>query len=172
MGQAPAAHAGGLGGAVARNILVSILGFAWPAALLVVSTPIVFRGLGDAGFGVWSLVGNVIGYLGIFNSLQTAGTKYLAEYLAADDRVAIRRLLGTSLVFNLVMGMVGGAAIFAMARPLATHWLVIPLDLQNEAITAFRMAGIGFFVNAVGWWGASLLAGAQRYDWLDRKSVV
>jgi len=156
----------GLGTAVARNILVSMLGFAWPVALLVVSTPIVFRGLGDAGFGVWSLVGNVIGYLGIFNSLQTAGTKYLAEYLAINDRVAIRRLLGTSLIFNLAMGILGGAAIFAMAYPLATRWLVIPQELQREALTAFRIAGFGFFVNAIGWWGASILAGAQRYDWL------
>lgn len=153
-------------GAVARNVLMSILGFVWPVALLAVSTPIVFHGLGEAGFGVWSLVGNVIGYLGAFNSLQTAGTKYLAEYLATDDRVAIRHLLGTSLIFNVLMGSLGGAAIFAIARPLAMHWLVIPAGLRTDAVVAFRIAGVGFFVSALGWWGASILAGAQRYGWL------
>lgn len=162
----PSPSADGVSADVVRNIMLSIAGFIWPVALLIVSTPIVLRGLGEAGFGVWSLVGNVVGYLGVFNSLQTAGTKYLAEYLACDDRTAVRRLLGTSLLFNAAMGAIGGAAIFAAAGPLALRWLTVPVNLQPEAVVAFRVAGAGFFVNALGWWGASILAGAQRYDWL------
>ncbi len=151
---------------IARNVMFSMVAFAWPAALLLIATPVIVRHLGDEAYGVWMLVGNVVAYLSVFNSLQTAGTKYLAEYTAAGARDSVQKLLSTSLVFNLGVGLVGGGALFLCASPLAVSVFKIPVGLQAESITAFRLAGVGFCFGAIGWWAAGILAGLQRFDWL------
>jgi len=147
-------------------MLFGLGGFVWPAALTLVVTPFIVHGLGETAYGVWALVGNIVGYLSMFNSLQTAGTKYLAQYIAVNDRDNIRKLLGTSLIFNLSVGILGGGAIVSFAQILATDIFKIPLELQPQSIAAFQLAGFGFCLGTVGWWGGAILAGVQRYDWV------
>ncbi len=159
-------------GAAARSVVFSTLGFAWPVLLMLAATPFVLRGLGPAAYGVWALVGNIVGYFGVVNSLQTAGTKYLAEYIALDDHERIGELLGTSLAFNLLVGALACAAIVTLATPLASGFLRIPRELQGESVVAFRLAGLGFFVSTIGWWAASVLAGLQRFDLLTGTAVA
>jgi O-antigen/teichoic acid export membrane protein len=147
-------------------MIFSLGGFVWPAALTLVVTPFIVRGLGETAYGIWALVGNIVGYLSMFNSLQTAGTKYLAQYIAVNDRDNIRKLLGTSLIFNLSVGILGGGAIVAFSQILATDIFKMPEALQGQSIVAFRLAGLGFCLGTVGWWGGAILAGLQRYDWV------
>src|SRR6266498_3461634 len=129
---------------IARNILFSLLGFAWSIFLVLVVTPFIVRGLGEAAYGVWALVGNVVSYMAVFNSLQTAGTKYLAEYIALNNYDSIRKLKGTSLIFNLSIGALGGLAILLFAEPLAIRIFEVPIELQAQSVIAFRLAGLGF----------------------------
>jgi O-antigen/teichoic acid export membrane protein len=157
---------------VARSVAFSVVGFAWPVVLLLLTTPLVLRGLGDAAYGVWALVGNIVGYLAVLNTMQTAGTKYLAEFVARGDDLKVRRLLGTSLGFNVAVGVLGAVAVFALARPLATRWLEIPVALQPASVAAFRIAALGFLLNALWWWGAAILAGLQRFDWLTGVTIA
>lgn len=156
----------------ARSVLFSMAGFAWPVIISLLATPTILHGLGEASYGVWSLVGNVLGYFSILNSLQTAGTKYLAEYLATKDYGSIRKLLGTSLAFNIGVGLTGGIVIFLLARPLAVSVFNIPPELQPQSIIAFQLAGLGFSLSTLGWWGSAILAGMQRFDWLTGVVVL
>jgi O-antigen/teichoic acid export membrane protein len=151
---------------IVSNMLFGLAGFIWPAVLTLIVTPFIVHGLGETAYGIWAMVGNIVGYLSMFNSLQTAGTKYLAQYIAVNDRDNIRKLLGTSLIFNVSIGLLGGGAIVIFAQPLATHIFKIPLSLQSQSIVAFRLAGLGFCLGTVGWWGGAILAGIQRYDWV------
>ncbi len=147
-----------------RNVAFGLLGFAWPVALLLVSTPILLRGLGEEGFGVQALVINVIGYLTIFNSMQGAGTKYLSEFLAKQERENITKLLSTSLFFNLGVGIVGGLAIFLGSSLLVTRIFRVPDELVPASTLAFQLASIGFVASTISWWGTAVMAGLQRYD--------
>lgn len=163
---APAAARVTAGARAARGVLFGIVGFAYPAVLLILATPLILHGLGEAAYGVWALVGNVVGYFAVVNALQTASTKYLAEFAARGDHGQVRALLGTTLAFHLLVGALGAAAIFAVAHPLASRVLAIPTGLQAVSETAFRVAAVGFFVSTLASWSASILSGLQRYDWL------
>ena len=132
----------------------------------------ILNGLGDVSYGVWSLVSNVLGYFVVLNSLQTAGTKYLAEYVAVHDYSNVRKLLGTSFVFNLGVGIMGGVIIFLLARPLVTDLFDIPKELQTQSVLAFQLSSIGFALSTLGWWGTAVLAGMQRFDWLTGVAVL
>jgi O-antigen/teichoic acid export membrane protein len=156
----------------ASNTLFGLGGFLWPALLTIVVTPFIVRGLGETSYGIWALVGNIMGYLSMFNSLQTAGTKYLAEYLALNDRDNIRKLLGTSLVFNLIIGILGGGAIAAFAQVLTVDIFKIPIELHSQSIAAFRLAGLGFCLGTIGWWGGAIFSGLQRFDWGEGTSIA
>jgi len=157
---------------IARSIVFSLLGFAWSVILALAVTPYIVQGLGKAAYGVWALVGNVVGYMAIFNSLQTAGTKYLAEYIAINDRDSIRKLKGTSLIFNLLVGALGGCGIFLFAEPLVIDVFKVPIQLHAESVVAFRLAGLGFCLGTVGWWGGAILVGVQRFDWVMGISIA
>ncbi len=151
---------------VARNVAFSLLGFGWPVVIALIATPAILNGLGESGYGLWSLVSNVLGYFFVFNSLQTAGTKYLAEYMAVQDYISVRKLLGTTLFFNLGVGLIGGVIIFGYAEILTVTVFDIPQNLQAQGIIAFQLAGIGFMISTLGWWGTAILSGIQRFDWL------
>jgi O-antigen/teichoic acid export membrane protein len=157
---------------IARSIILNVVGFAWSAILVLAVTPFIVRGLGETSYGVWALVGNVVGYMAVFNSLQTAGSKYLAEYLALNNYENIRKLRDTSLIFNLTIGALAGTSILILAEPLATRVFEIPPELQVASVSAFRIAGVAFFLGTVGWWGGSILVGAQRFDRTMIISVV
>lgn len=156
----------------ARNVVFSLIGFIGPVLLLLLTTPPILRGLGDAAFGVWAMVGNVLGYFTVFNALQTASTKYLAEYVAVGDADRVHRLLGTSLAYNTVVGVLGGVAIWLLADPLASRILTIPPALQAPSAMAFRVAAFGFLLGTMAAWGAAVLAGLQRYGWLSAATLL
>jgi O-antigen/teichoic acid export membrane protein len=151
---------------IARSVAFSLLGFGWPVVIALISTPTILAGLGDDGYGIWSLVSNVLGYFVIFNSLQTASTKYLSEYMAVQDYPSVRKLLGTALTFNISVGVVGGAIIFLLARPLVVNLFGIPQDLEEYGVLAFQLASFGFAISTLSWWGTAVLTGIQRFDWL------
>jgi O-antigen/teichoic acid export membrane protein len=157
---------------VARSVAFSFLGLVWPLALALATVPIIAHGLGNAAYGVQALVANVVGYLTILNSLQTAGAKYLSEYVALGDQEGISKLLSTSFIFSLGVGLLGGGIIFGSAQGLATSFFVVPAELQAATTTAFRLAGVGFCLTALGWWGSAILVGVQRYDWLTTVTSI
>ena len=151
---------------VARNIIFSVFGFGWTIILALIVTPIIVRRLGESAYGVWALVGNVIGYMVVFNSLQTAAAKYLAEYIAVNDHESNRKLNGTSFIINVAIGFLGCIVIFFFSKVFAITIFKIPVELQPQGIIAFQLASFGFLFGTIGWWGGSILVGLQRFDWL------
>ena len=157
---------------VVRNIIFSVIGFAWPLILTLVTLPYIVHGLGNSMYGVFVLTLNLLGYMGIFNSLQAASTKYLSEYIALNNFDGVNKILSTTLVFNLSIGIVGGMIIFIFAEPLATVVFQIPKILQSDAIGVFRLTSIGFVISTLGWWGSGILNGLQRIDLYNTISII
>lgn len=69
-------------------------------------TPILIHGLGDATYGIWSIVITLSGYYGLVNlGIGTAGTKYIAESDARHDERSVRTILATSLSTYVIMAV-------------------------------------------------------------------
>ena len=145
-----------------RNALTSyaLRGLVGLSALAL--TPYLFRRLGDAGFGTWSVMLTLTTvYTVVTFGYVSAGGKLVAELRGRDDRARLGVLSRTS---TGLMGLAGFAAL-ALALVLAAFASGLAADGQEEEF-AIGMAILGasmllYFPGTA--WGATLV-GYGRYD--------
>lgn len=147
------------------NMLSSAAGYAVPMLVNFIATPLLLRALGEAAFGLQSLVGVIIGYLTLMDmGMAWPITKFLAEDRARHEGEAENRLLSTTLQLYAGIGLAGMIAIMLLADWLARSVFQIPADLVNQAVIVFRLAGIGFLGSIGLSWGSAVTMGLQRFD--------
>ena len=87
-----------------RGVIFNWLGRGCSFALTFVVTPIVVNGLGKEGYGYWAIVMSLTNYYVLAElGTRTAGVKYIAQFDAVNDRVAVNRNVVALLVFNVLM---------------------------------------------------------------------
>lgn len=154
------------------NMLTSAAGYAIPMLVAFITTPLLMRALGEAAFGLQSLVAVIIGYLTVMDmGLDLPIIKLLAEDRARQDAESERRLLSTTVQLYFGIGLAGMLAIMLMASWLARSVFHIPADLSGQAIMVFRLAGIGFLGSVGTCWGRAVAMGLQRFDLTSSVSV-
>jgi O-antigen/teichoic acid export membrane protein len=154
------------------NLATSALAWGWPVLLAFAATPFIVKGLGNDGYGIRGLVSSITGYFALLDlGLNGAVTKYLAEYRAKNDRAQIVELLGTTLTTFTALGVIGGLVIFFLAEWFTKHLFTIPPSYYSEAVLAFRLTGLGFFLSMLTWWGSSIAPGLQRFDVFNGISI-
>lgn len=154
-------------------MLTSAAGYLIPMAVNFFATPLLLRGLGEAGYGLQNLVGVVTGYLIIMDlGLDIPIVKFLAEDHAIGNKESENALLSTTLQLYAVIGLGGMVAIMLMANVLATRVFKIPPDLVDASRFVFMLAGVGFLAYVFISWGRAVASGLQRYDIPNLISVV
>jgi O-antigen/teichoic acid export membrane protein len=155
------------------NMLSSAAGYVVPMLVTLITTPLLLHMLGDAAYGLQSLVAVIIGYLTFMDmGLDLPIIKLLAEYRARQDAAAESHLLSTTLQLYAVIGLVGMSGIMLLADWLARSVFQVPADLVDQAVTVFRLAGIGFLGSVGMSWGRAVAMGLQRFDLTYSVSVV
>jgi O-antigen/teichoic acid export membrane protein len=148
---------------IIKNVLMNWAAFAATIGIGFVMSPFLVRHLGDSIYGVWVLVGSLVGYLGLLDFGITPSTvKYIAEYRALNDQKAINRLVTTSLTIYSVIGVITLLVsaivavffnkIFATPLPFATAAAVVLITGLNLALTFPAAVFVG------------IIRGYQRYD--------
>jgi O-antigen/teichoic acid export membrane protein len=148
---------------IIKNILMNWTAFAATVGIGFVMSPFLVRHLGDEVYGVWVLVGSLVGYLGLLDFGITPSTvKYIAEYRALGDQGAINRLVTTSLAVYSLIGLVALAVstllafsfnnIFHTSMSSRTAVAVVCITGVNLALTFPATVFVG------------VLRGYQRYD--------
>lgn len=128
------------GSLLARNTIWNLLGQLLPMSVAVLAIPALIHGLGAARFGVLSLAWVVIGYFSLFDlGIGRALTKLVADKLAVNETDSIPPLAWTSLFAMLLMGVLGGAMVWALSPWLVHKALKIPDALQDETLRAFYL---------------------------------
>ena len=81
-----------------RGVAISWLGRVCGLAVTFFVTPILVHGLGEATYGLWSIVMALTGYYGLVDlGIGKASTKYIAEFDAKKDELAVRKVVDTSV---------------------------------------------------------------------------
>jgi O-antigen/teichoic acid export membrane protein len=148
---------------IIKNVLMNWAAFAATIGIGFVMSPFLVRHLGDSIYGVWVLVGSLVGYLGLLDFGITPSTvKYIAEYRALNDQKAINRLVTTSLAIYSIIGVTTLAVsalvallfnkIFATPLPFATAAAVVLITGLNLALSFPAAVFVG------------IIRGYQRYD--------
>ena len=83
------------------------MGRFWSFALFFILTPYIINHIGVERFGVWTIVGVLTGYLGLFDlGISTSFVKYIAEYYTHRDFEKINHVVNTGFLFYLVFSFV------------------------------------------------------------------
>jgi O-antigen/teichoic acid export membrane protein len=127
---------------VRRNTILNMAGFGIPLVVGLAVMPTITSHLGPARFGLLGLTLALLEYSTLFNlGLGLATTKHVAEGLAKGDG-RVSELVAGSVIGQVVLGVIGGAAFVLLAPFLAERLFVIPANLHAEAISVFRLLGL------------------------------
>ncbi len=158
---------------LARNAFANLLGAAVPALVALGTVPLVVRGLGEAGYGVYSLVTAIVGYFAVIDINVTAGSvKHIAEYNARRDHARIGQTVMFGLVIYTALGTVGGTGLFAGAGWLVRDVFTVPAALRAEAVATLELAALGFFLTQLQNYLHSVPQSLMRYDIPSRLEIV
>lgn len=136
-----------------------------PLLLSFIFWPYIVSELGDSSYGVFALVGTVIGYFALLDlGLGNAVVKYVAEYAGQQDDNRIKEVIGSALLIFLLAGLIGALLILAIARVLAARLMKIPPELIDTAYFSFCAASVGFFATILMTLLTSIINGLNRYD--------
>jgi O-antigen/teichoic acid export membrane protein len=119
------------------NFAINVFGAIVPLAVALVTVPIYVRHIGDARYGVLSIVWVLLGYFGFLDlGLSRAAVNALARLRNApqEDRA---RVLVTTLLLNLSLGLFGSLCLAVFGGYLLQHVLAVPGDLKPEIAQAF-----------------------------------
>ena len=122
----------------------------------LVLTPFIIRSLGDSEYGLYILIGGVIGYISILDlGLNNAIIRYVSKYRAENDKSGEESFLATTMVIygiiSVVVVLIGGFIYFNIENIFVNSLTIDELDkakimfqilIFNLAITLPRGAFI------------------------------
>ena len=127
-----------------RNTLWNFAGVLLPLAVAVAVMPWLINSLGTERFGMLTLAWVVLGYFGLFDlGLGRALTQIISARLSKGEDVQIAGIVWTASLLMLLLGVVGGVALF-----LTAHWLIyeilnVPETLRAESLIAIQFIAAG-----------------------------
>lgn len=150
---------------LARNTYISFIGQGAPILVAVFAIPLLIDMLGTERFGVLALAWVVMGYFGLFDfGLGRATTKFVAEYRARGELEDLPELIWSSVVFHIVLGLLGGVILGSLIPWLTSSVLNTPNFLLSETRAAFYLlaASVPLVVTTAALRG--VLEAMQRFD--------
>lgn len=156
-----------------RNSFFNLIGWVWLTLLTVFSVPYMVNKLGIETYGVLILVTTVMGYFAFLDiGLTESVVRYIAEAKANNDFEYLNRVVGSSLVFYLIIGGAGGSLLFLFADLLITKVFTISPALINDARFGIYLSSVGFAVNMLLGVLTKVTEGLQRFDVSNKMSIV
>lgn len=99
-----------------RHTVFNLVGLGAPLAFAVVAIPFLVAGLGDARFGLLTLIWAIVSYFGLFDlGLGRALTLHLSQALATGRRDEVGPLVWTALAAMAVLGVLAGVVLAGLA---------------------------------------------------------
>ena len=135
------------------------------AVLSLLVPPVLSRYLSQAEFSAWMLILQLAAYTALLNlGFQSATSRYVAHYLARNDRNSASKIVSTA-VFSLVfMAMLATVVIFAVGANIGRLFPALPASLVAASRTGLLIIGValalGMPVEAI----AGTLIGIQRNE--------
>ena len=105
-------------------------------AVTYVLTPYVIDALGREGYGTWTLITSLTGYVSLLAlGVPTATVRYLTQHTAEKDARQLNATIGSCAGLYLLLGVIAAVAGFAMLMLLQTYHL--PSNIASDANVAF-----------------------------------
>lgn len=146
---------------ILKNVGSNSLGYVVNVAVALMLTPFIEDRLGNAGYGLWTLIVCFVGYYGLLDvGIRSAVGHYVATWHAQRDEERVNRTLSTAMALMLVVTLLAGVVTWFAGRhlPDLLRWMnelraaagEEPIDLSGAADdpgslrTAVWVMGAGF----------------------------
>lgn len=146
-----------------RNAFWNILSNGVNLLLLFVLTPIITKGLGDTGYGIYVILGTIGGALNIANlGLGEATLRFVAFYYARQDENGINRVFNATLWLYSILGI--SISLLFILYPQSLIDLLNLNALGDEGNFLIRLTIVLFLINFIYACFTSVFQALQRYD--------
>lgn len=158
-----------------RNTLINILNTAISFFMAYAMTPIILHRLGVVDYGLWVFLSifSISGYFSLLDlGFQGAAIKYIAEFLATNQRSRLASIVNASIAFFTLAGIVCGLGLFAFnvwLLPTVFHIPSNQLELVKFLVT---ILSVGFLVQFPAIAFTAILEGLQRYDIIRGVNII
>ena len=141
------------------NVLVMLV----KLAITFVMTPIFVYNLGKYDYGLWEMVGAVVGYMGILDlGLRPAISRFAARHLAEKDEVALQSVYMSAFAFMALVGVL--LFLFFFFWGFWFSGSVAPQGEPHQKYTLFLiLIGAYLLISFPGYVAESYLEGFQKY---------
>ncbi len=150
--------------AFGRNIAANWSAFLFAAGVSFFLSPFIVRSLGNEAYGVWTLLGSLVGYLGLLDfGVRGAVTRYIAQHHAKNNPLESGRVVSAGILLFGSFGLLGifCAGVLAVLAPFVFN---LPEDLVREARIIIMIGGLNIAVTLIGGVFGGIIAGLQRFD--------
>ena len=145
------------------NFVVNLISPLIRLAVALVTVPIYIRHVGEARYGVISIVWILLGYFGFLDlGLSRASTNALAKLRDAPQADRARVLL-TTYALNLGFGLIGAGLLAVVGEYLFQYVLSIPEDLKPEIARALPWIACLFPMLLISGVGVGALESRERF---------
>jgi O-antigen/teichoic acid export membrane protein len=147
-----------------RNIISNWIGFAVQVIVVFLLTPFVLHYLGDARYGIWSLVVGLTGYYGLLDlGFRSGIIQYMTRHLAKSDYEQINRTASTAFVaLACCAGCVAIAA--SILSWIAPHVFTLPSDAVSETRFCIIVVGCSAALQFLFYPFSAVFTATQRFD--------
>jgi O-antigen/teichoic acid export membrane protein len=132
-----------------RRLLINTLtgGGSRIVGLLIgfVTTPLLVHDLGDGGFGLFVLVGAIVGYVGLLDfGIGPGLVRFFTEYDQKADPRGVDQVVSLATTFYLLMGLIVGSGLVVFA-PWLIGRLTVSQSMRQTAETSIFIV-FGYFI--------------------------
>jgi O-antigen/teichoic acid export membrane protein len=130
------------------------IGSNWALTLVTIAatyviTPFVIRKLGQDGYGTWTLITAMTGYMSLLAlGVPMACVRYLSQHVAEGDSRAMNKAIGSCVGLYLMIGVAALAIGVALTAAFALYDL--PQTLRGQARVAFMVMVVQVSVGFIG----------------------
>jgi O-antigen/teichoic acid export membrane protein len=149
---------------ISRNALANLLAIGFVAVVSFFLSPFVVHQLGTEGFGVWSLVAGLLGYLGLLDfGIRQAVSRYVARFHAVAAHEEGSAFTSTAWTLFVVVAVAAFvlSVFLSMAMP---HFFNIPAELLGDAQLIVVLGGVTVAMSLIVGLYGGIVSGLQRFD--------
>lgn len=150
-------------GLIIKNTGSNIVIFITKLVIAFIMTPIFIKNLGNYDYGIWEVIGSVIGYMGMLDiGLRPTASRFAALYKAKDDQASLIKVYSTAQLFMFAVGMF--LFLFMVLWAFLNPGILAPVQSDTEKYTLLLLIiGIQLIFVFPGLIAESFLEGFQKY---------
>lgn len=125
--------------------------------------------LGKEGYGIWALIGSIIGYYGLTQlGVASAINRYVARYAAQKNYDALNETVSTALAMFTIISILLVIVSFIIAAPLSIYFNISPVDFTPFKYAIWGMGGAA----AIGMLGQVFRSTFAAHEYFVQRNLV